>query len=190
MAHVSRFPRFLKPLKSFSGLSLVLIGFLVPVLTVACSGAYPTSASRRVAEAQQSRSSTVPVTNTLEVSRQGPLGNHLVDSNGMTLYLFTNDEHNTSNCSGGCADIWPPLIVDGELMAGEGLIADLLAVVQREDGSSQATYDGSPLYHFANDKARGDTLGQEVGGVWYLVSPDGSPVRTTDETGTKEPGDY
>ena len=39
----------------------------------------------------------------VNVSQNAEYGDILVDANGMTLYLFTNDERNKSNCSGGCA---------------------------------------------------------------------------------------
>ena len=74
----------------------------------------------------------------VEVSSQGSLGSHLVDADGMTLYLFTNDQRDVSNCSGGCADAWPPLLADGDPVAGEGLDAERLATIQRDDGSTTA----------------------------------------------------
>ena len=133
---------------------------------------------------------TAPLINTVAVSKQGPLGSHLVDANGMTLYLFTKDEPNVSNCAGGCTDTWPPLLADGGPVAGEGLDAGRLATIQREDGSNQVTYKGRPLYHFASDQNPGDNLGQDRGGVWYVVSPDGGPIGTTAEAGTADGYDY
>lgn len=50
----------------------------------------------------------VTIVNTVEVNNQGSLGDHLVDADGMTLYLFTNDQRNVSNCNGPCANAWPP----------------------------------------------------------------------------------
>ncbi len=117
--------------------------------------------------------------NRVGVDSQGPLGPFLVDADGMTLYLFTRDERNASNCSGGCADAWPPLLVEGEPIAAGGIRPDRLATIEREDGGSQVTYNGKPLYYFANDEKPGDTLGQDRGDVWFVVSPDGGPIRTT-----------
>ena len=42
------------------------------------------------------------------------IGTILADSDGNTLYLFTNDESSMSNCSGGCAGAWPPLLTVGD----------------------------------------------------------------------------
>jgi predicted lipoprotein with Yx(FWY)xxD motif len=34
-----------------------------------------------------------------------------------------------------------------------------------------------PLYTFAGDTAAGQTNGQGVGGSWFVVAPDGSPIK-------------
>ena len=94
----------------------------------------------------------------------------------MTLYLFTNDSEGTSNCEGGCAASWPPLLTDGEPEAGDGVDATLLGTTERTDGTTQVTYNGLPLYFFASDQSAGDTSGQGVGDVWYVVSPEGEAV--------------
>lgn len=107
---------------------------------------------------------------TLMVSSKSGLGNFLVDGKGMTLYLFTNDTPGVSNCSGGCLQAWPPLLVDGDPAAGEG-VAGKLGVIVRADGSRQVTYNDMPLYYYAADSKPGDTTGQGVGGVWFVVEP-------------------
>jgi predicted lipoprotein with Yx(FWY)xxD motif len=33
------------------------------------------------------------------------------------------------------------------------------------------TYNDKPLYTFVGDTKSGDTTGQAVGGVWYIVNP-------------------
>jgi hypothetical protein len=37
----------------------------------------------------------------------------------------------------------------------------------------QVTYNGSPLYYYANDAAAGDVTGQGIGGIWYIAAPSG-----------------
>ena len=106
------------------------------------------------------------------------MGTVLADSDGNTLYLFTNDESNVSNCSGGCAGAWPPLLTVGDPQPEEGVNADSLATIERDDGSMQVTYNGWPLYYFANDRQPGDTNGQGVGNVWWVVSTHGGPIQT------------
>ena len=108
----------------------------------------------------------------------------------MTLYLFTNDRRNVSNCNGPCANAWPRLMADGDPVAGEGLDAGRLETIQREDGSSQVTYNGKPLFHFSNDQTPADTLGQDQVDKWFVVSPDGSPIRTTAAIDATENGNF
>jgi predicted lipoprotein with Yx(FWY)xxD motif len=101
------------------------------------------------------------------------LGDVLVDADGMTLYLFTRDTDGASACSGGCAEAWPPLTVEGEPTAGEGVDGADLGTIERDDGSMQVTYHGKPLYLYAADAEAGDVTGHEVGGVWFAVTPAG-----------------
>ena len=103
----------------------------------------------------------------------------LVDGAGMTLYLFTNDEHNgnASTCnSEGCVGAWPPLLTVGDAEAGSGVDGDVLGSFEREDGSTQVSYHGWPLYNFGADTAPGDVGGQGRGGIWWVVSPAGSRI--------------
>ena len=101
------------------------------------------------------------------------LGNILTDSDGRTLYRFTRDTVNVSSaCYGQCATNWPPLLIaDGTPVAGEGVDGNLLGVLTRTDGTHQVMYNGMPLYHYGKDVKPGDTNGQAVGNVWYVVAP-------------------
>ncbi len=102
------------------------------------------------------------------------LGDHLVDGDGRTLYLFTPDEQGASTCVDACAENWPPVLAGGEVPVADGLDAALVGSVERADGSSQVTYGGWPLYTFVRDAAAGDTNGQGVNDVWYVVGADGN----------------
>ncbi len=113
---------------------------------------------------------------TLKVSQNEALGSFLVDAEGMTLYLFTKDTPDTSTCYDDCAGAWPPLLSEGEVAGGEGVDAALLGTTERTDGMAQVTYGGWPLYYWVKDEAPGDTTGQDVGEVWYVVSPAGEAV--------------
>lgn len=110
---------------------------------------------------------------TLAVAQNATLGSFLADSQGRTLYLFMKDTKNTSNCYNGCATTWPPLVSANTPAFGDGIKADLVGTTQRKDGSTQITYNGWPLYYYAPDKAPGDTKGQGVGGVWFVITPTG-----------------
>jgi LPXTG-motif cell wall-anchored protein len=109
-------------------------------------------------------------TPTVSVAQLGSLGSVLVGPNGMTLYYYTKDTANVSNCTGACAQAWPPLTVTGAPTAGAG-VSGTLGVLTRADGSQQVTYNGWPLYYYVGDQKPGDANGQNVGGVWYVATP-------------------
>ncbi len=109
----------------------------------------------------------------VNVGQTSALGSFLVDSKGMTLYLFTKDTPNTSNCYSSCAALWPPLLTNGTPTAGTGVTASMLGTTKRTDGTVQVTYNGWPLYYYVTDKAAGDTTGENVQGVWFVVTPAG-----------------
>ena len=102
------------------------------------------------------------------------LGSILVDGDGNTLYLFTPDNQGESVCYDQCETAWPPLV--DQIEAGERVDASLLGTAPRTDGSDQVTYNGWPLYYFANDTAPGDTNGQAINDVWYVLAPEGDAI--------------
>ena len=103
------------------------------------------------------------------------LGDILTDADGITLYLFMPDAQGDPTCYDECADTWPAFT--GTVSAGAGLDASLLGTVVRTDGGEQVTYNGWPLYYFANDAAAGDTNGQGLNDIWWVVGPDGEPIQ-------------
>lgn len=108
---------------------------------------------------------------TVDVATSENLGEYLVSPSGRTLYRFTNDTEGVSNCSGQCIDNWPAFtLAEGERLAS-GTLPGELATIERADGTLQVTYNGMPLYYFANDAAPGDVNGQGIGSVWFVVAP-------------------
>jgi predicted lipoprotein with Yx(FWY)xxD motif len=105
------------------------------------------------------------------------LGSVLVDSEGMTVYLFTPDEGGTeSTCYGSCEAVWPPVLAEGKPSAGEGAMSSDLGTTKRKDGTTQVTYNGHPVYTFSADNAPGEANGQEVEGTWFALDEAGSAV--------------
>ncbi|HEU4897182.1 MAG TPA: hypothetical protein VFX88_06360 [Actinomycetota bacterium] len=131
------------------------------------SGTAATEAPTTTA-AQQEGGTTVAVASS-------PLGDILADAEGRTLYAFTKDKGDQSACSGQCADNWPALT--GTATAGTGVQASLLSAAMQANGDSQVTYSGRPLYYFAGDAKPGDTNGQGVGNVWFVLTADGQLVQ-------------
>jgi predicted lipoprotein with Yx(FWY)xxD motif len=107
---------------------------------------------------------------TVSVVTDPKLGPILVASNGRTLYKFANDKPNTSNCTGGCASVWPPYTATGTPSLPTG-VSGTIGMITRADGTQQLTYNGSPLYLYAKDSKAGDTNGQGVAGKWSVVAP-------------------
>jgi predicted lipoprotein with Yx(FWY)xxD motif len=118
------------------------------------------------------------VSQTINIANSSTYGHFLVDSKGMTLYIFTKDAPNKSNCTGGCTTVWPPLLTSGKPAAGSGVDDSKLGSITLADNTLQVTYNQMALYYFAKDKAAGDTFGQNVGSVWFMVAPDGSAIST------------
>ncbi|HUY44765.1 MAG TPA: hypothetical protein VMV92_03430 [Streptosporangiaceae bacterium] len=97
----------------------------------------------------------------------------LTNAKGFTLYWFVPDTATTSKCNGGCASVWPP--VKGPGTAGTG-VTGKLGTIKRSDGSTQATYNGHPLYTYTGDAAPGQAKGNNLnasGGVWHEVTVSG-----------------
>ena len=106
----------------------------------------------------------------IKVSSNSSLGSFLVDEDGMTLYLFTKDTPGVSNCTGNCLTAWPPLLTGGDPRADDGVVGKL-GTITLADGTLQVTYNDMPLYYYISDVKPGDTVGQGVGGVWFVVAP-------------------
>ncbi|MGE5124231.1 MAG: hypothetical protein ACM3H7_06900 [Acidobacteriaceae bacterium] len=113
---------------------------------------------------------------TLMVATDPKLGEFLVDGNGMTLYIFTKDSPDKSNCTGSCLTNWPPLLTQGSPKLGSGIDDSKIGTALLADGTHIVTYNHLPLYYYIKDSKPGDTSGQGVGGVWYVLSPDGEMI--------------
>ncbi len=97
------------------------------------------------------------------------LGPVLTDKDGLTLYIFDNDEEDKSNCYGKCEKLWPIYLAPEDAQP----IGDFKPI-QRDDGYKQWSYKGKPLYTWIKDKAKGDVTGQGFRGTWYIATPDGT----------------
>jgi predicted lipoprotein with Yx(FWY)xxD motif len=102
------------------------------------------------------------------------LGDVLADADGRTLYVFAKDAQDTSNCTGGCLQLWPRY-APATVTAGDGVDASALGSFG-VDGVQQATVAGQPLYYYASDTGPGDVNGQGVGDNWWVVAPDGTRI--------------
>ncbi len=102
----------------------------------------------------------------------------LYDDTGQAIYLFDVETTAEPQCYGDCAVAWPPVLTDGEPVAGEGVDPALLGTSERTDGRLQVTYNDHPLYFYAHE-GKGEVLCHDVflnGGNWYVVMPNGDPA--------------
>jgi len=146
---------------------------LIAAVTVGCGGGGgATAASSTPPKTASGQAATVGVSNT-------GIGQILVNSRGLTLYLFKADKGTKSACTNACAAAWPPLLVTGKPTVGSGLNASLLGTTTRPEGKTQVTYNGHPLYRFAQDQKAGETNGQGVsafGAAWFALNSAGNQV--------------
>jgi predicted lipoprotein with Yx(FWY)xxD motif len=136
---------------------------------VACSsaGASPTPSS-----SGGGSSSAAAGASTLKTTAIGG-ATVLTSSKGFTLYSFAPDTSTTSNCNGTCAQNWPP--VQGPVTASG--VSGTFGTITRSDGSTQATFDGHPLYTFVGDTAPGQAKGNGLnvnGGLWHEITTSGT----------------
>jgi len=98
----------------------------------------------------------------------------VTNSKGFTVYWFAPDTSTTSKCTGSCATYWPPVKGPASAMSG---VTGTLGTITRPDGTTQATYDGHPLYTYVGDTAAGQAKGNGLnisGGLWYEMTVSGS----------------
>ena len=110
----------------------------------------------------------------------------LTNAKGFTVYWFGPDTASKSNCNGSCAHYWPP--VKGPVTAGAG-VTGKVGTITRSDGSTQATYNGHPLYTYVSDTAPGQAKGNGLnlsGGVWHEVTVSGAaaPAASSSPSGS------
>jgi predicted lipoprotein with Yx(FWY)xxD motif len=101
-------------------------------------------------------------------------GTVLANSRGFTVYYYTVDKRGSgkSSCYGGCATIWPPVLGPVRIPAGVKL-PGAVGYITRKGGARQLTIDGWPIYTYAGDMAPGQSNGQGVGGVWFVIKVKG-----------------
>lgn len=129
------------------------------------SSSYGTSSS----SSHQPSNTTSPVNNSVLITKTNSNvgGQYLASPNGMTLYTYSSDTSNTSNCTGACLSIWPAYVDSGSTT---GLPANVGTIKRTDNGEIQYTYKGMPLYFYIGDKAPGQINGNGVQG-FYVAKP-------------------
>ena len=146
----------------------------VCLAAVACRGpaasagaAYGTS---RAATPAATMTPASPAKDLLTV-RQTSAGYVLATRTGMTVYWYSHDVKGSgkSTCIGSCLAAWPA--VTGAPTAAPGVqLAGQLGAITGPGGVVQATYNGYPLYTYAQDMSAGQVTGNGVGGAWHVIT--------------------
>jgi predicted lipoprotein with Yx(FWY)xxD motif len=136
-------------------------------------------ATTTTTEAPTTGAAAAPVSTTSNPT----LGQILVDAKGLTVYVFDQDKDGTIACVAGCANAWPPVVLEaGAAIPTTGALAADLSAVARPDGAQQVAYKSRPLYRFAGDAKPGDIKGDGVGNIWHAVkvgTTGSAPATTT-----------
>jgi predicted lipoprotein with Yx(FWY)xxD motif len=155
----------------------------------ATSEAAGPATSEAAAAGTQPTGTDAAMTPFLQVAQSEEFGEILVDSQCRALYGFTQDVDGEPTCVDDCAETWPPLIVENRTTTffPDYFDPELFTGVDHPEGE-QVKFGDWPLYYFAQDTAFGDLNGQGVGGVWWLVAPDGTLIEDgAGATGTAAP---
>ena len=124
------------------------------------------------------------------------VGTVLTGADGKTLYFTDQEAGGQIKCTDACMSFWMPVTVTGGTTptAGTG-VTGTLATLSRPDGSVQVTYDGKPLYTFAQDSGPGDAKGNGFKDtfngtdlVWHATAPSGTAAGGAAPTNTGGPG--
>jgi predicted lipoprotein with Yx(FWY)xxD motif len=98
----------------------------------------------------------------------------LVDADGHTLYSADAESGGQILCVDACTSFWEPVTASAaDVRATSAPLKDELGVVDRPDGESQLTYDGMPLYTFAQEGAgelQGDGFADDFQGTHFVWS--------------------
>jgi predicted lipoprotein with Yx(FWY)xxD motif len=166
-------------------LKLVVPALAASLVLAACgSSSSKTTSSTQTAGSSGATSSAGATVRTTS----SPLGTILVDAQGMTLYHLSAEQGGKFICtSAACTGIWHPLAIAAG-SAPSGTVGSL-GTIKRPDGTTQVTYNGAPLYTFAQDRKAGETSGQGIKdvGTWSVATTSSagssSSTQTTEKSG-------
>jgi predicted lipoprotein with Yx(FWY)xxD motif len=166
----------MKRITTYTGLAA--LAATLALLVSACGGGGSSGAGAMGAGSGQG---TASGNDQVSVSNVSGVGDVLVDAKGDALYMSEQEAGGTVLCTAGCTDFWVPLTVHGSRSpVGASSIDGMLGTVERPDGTRQITFDGAPLYRFAEDSGPGVVSGNgaadSFGGrqfTWHVATPTG-----------------
>lgn len=159
---------------------IITLGLFIAMFIAACGssapatpnggGPYGSASTNPPASATGGNSSSTAI-QTTTITVKGQSETVLTDAQGKTLYYSTADSMTQPTCSSSCAHLWPPLLFTGSgVPTSSTPLAGKLSL-QMDANGSQIEYNGHPLYTFSEDTARGQTNGEGLFGMWFVVTP-------------------
>lgn len=145
--------------------------------TLAAEQNEPAGQGEQKAEQKQKPEKQEPKGTTIKLAGS-QFGEVLFDGGDQAIYSFDKEKTDESECYGECAVEWPPVLTKGEPEAKGGVAQGKLATTKRDDGTTQVTYDGKPLYYYF-DEGPGELRCHNVpgfGGLWLALDKSGDPV--------------
>jgi predicted lipoprotein with Yx(FWY)xxD motif len=142
----------------------------------------PTITTTTVTTTTTAVTTTTPTTTTIppltaKTTSTAQLGTFLTNANGMALYYFALDVpgSGTTACNTStCLSAWT-LFNAGTISVSSSLKSSDFGTIS-VPGGTQTTYRGWPLYLYNGDTAAGETKGDGINDVWYVMKPDYSVV--------------
>lgn len=134
------------------------ITIAVIVLIIVVGGGYLIFHKSKPATTSSTGSSSqaAAVNNSVVITKtSSSLGQYLAEPNGQALYTYGADTSGVSNCTGSCLSSWPAYQDTGSTT---GLPSGISTIKRTDNGETQYTYNGMPLYTFV-----GDTDGKATG---------------------------
>jgi predicted lipoprotein with Yx(FWY)xxD motif len=128
-----------------------------------------------------SSAAAASTTATVSVESVEGVGEVLVDSDGAALYTADQEMDGKVRCTDSCAETWIPLTVSGgREPTASGDVTGVLGVTERPGGERQVSFDGQPLYTFADDTTPGEVTGDGLSDTfdgtlfsWQVAKTDG-----------------
>jgi len=126
------------------------------------------------------------------------IGTALVTTSGMTVYTPRTPAEASGkiHCTGSCLSFWLPVTASSAHPGASGLPGQLSTIRRADDGKTQLTYNGKPLYTFRLDTGAGQAHGSNFTDMfsgtsftWEVVTASGqaggagSPAPAPSSTG-------
>lgn len=168
------------------------VAIAVIVILVIGVGAYAifhkSSPKTTASTSSSTQKSIAPAVNNavLVTKTNSSLGGYLAEPNGQALYIYNGDSSGVSNVTGSLLASWPAYQDTGSTT---GLPSGVGTINRTDNGQTQFTYNGMPLYTFVAD-SNGQVTGNGVSNFTVAkpaASTSSQSTTTTPPTSSTQP---